>query len=50
MKEKIENAISLLGEVKDGIGFDQETEHAQELVNSILESLDELEFILEDKN
>lgn len=48
MKEKIENAISLLGEIKDGI--DHEQEEAQDIIGTIFELLDELEFILEDKN
>jgi hypothetical protein len=47
MKEKIETAISLLGAIKEGI--DHEHEEAYECVNSIIELLDELEFMMEDK-
>lgn len=48
MKEKIGNVMVLIGEIKDGI--DHEQEEAQEIIGTILELLDELEFILEDKN
>lgn len=47
MKEKIGNAMVLIGEIKDGIDHDHE--EAQEIVNNILDSLDELEFLLEDE-
>jgi hypothetical protein len=48
MKEKIENAISLIGEIKD-YSIENEQEEAQEIANTILELLDELQFIMDDE-
>ncbi|CAB4124135.1 hypothetical protein UFOVP51_36 [uncultured Caudovirales phage] len=48
MKEKIENVISLIGEIKD-YSIENEHEEAQEITNTILELLDELQFIMDDE-
>jgi hypothetical protein len=47
MKEKFEDTRGLLGEINDAIGFEHEGQ-CQELMSNILNSLEELEFILED--
>jgi hypothetical protein len=48
MKEIIENAISLVEKIKD-YSIENEYEEAQEITDSILELLDELQFIMEDE-
>lgn len=47
MKEKIENMKSLVGEMKDDLGFEEENERALELISIMEDSIEELEFILE---
>ncbi len=48
MKEKFEDTRGLLGEINEAIGFEHESQ-CHELMNTILNSLEELEFILEDE-
>lgn len=49
MKEKFEDTRSLLGEINEAIGFEHEYEQCHALMNIIMDSLEEIEFILEDK-
>lgn len=48
MKEKIKNAISFIEEIKER-SIENEQEEAQEITNTILELLDQLEFIMDDE-